>query len=379
MNHLNEYAYIALIIVLLFFCIAAVVAFSHYFVKYFLLKLIHKAFGKRSGMGKILYKNHVFHRIAYLIPAFILYHFAYLFNFDSKYAKIYFADLVTLVTTIYIFIGTALLFSAILNCVNDKYRHLAISKQKPIKSYLQVVKLIIYIVTGVFIASVLFDKSPAYFFTGVGAATAILVLVFKDSIMGFVASIQLAAYDMVRIGDWIEMQSFGADGEVIDISLNTVKVQNFDKTFVTIPSYALLTSGIKNWRGMQEAGGRRVKQAIYLDITSIKRCDKKLLEQLIDIDLLSEGLKSSLKTKDITNVGALRSYLEVYVRKHTGVHKDMRIMVRQQQGTSTGLPIELCFFTNEIDSSKHEAIQADIFDHIYAVLVDFDLRAFQLQ
>lgn len=371
MNHLNDYGYIALICVLLFFCIIAVVAFSHYFVKYFLLKLIHKAFGKRNGLGKIMYKNYVFHRIAYLIPALIIYHFAYLFNFTSKYATIYLADLVYAVTTIYIFIGTALVFTALLDCLNDKYRHLAISKQKPIKSYLQVLKLIIFIVTGIFTASLLFDKSPTYFLTGVGAATAILVLVFKDSIMGFVASIQLAAYDMVRIGDWIEMPSFGADGEVIDISLNTVKVQNFDKTFVTIPSYALLTTGIKNWRGMQEAGGRRVKQAFYIDITSIKRCDKKLLDQLGEMGI-------SIAKHDLTNVGALRNYLETYLKKHPGVHKGMRSLIRQQQGTSTGLPLELSFFTNETDSAKHEAIQADVFDHIYAVLVDFDLRAFQL-
>lgn len=358
-NDLTGYSYL---VMAAFFVIAgsgSVVAFSHYFAKFILIKLINKVFDKkRAGLGQLLYNNHFFHRIAYLTPAILLYHFSYLFNIRYPHFTLLMSDLVILITNVYITIGIAFVVSALLNTVNARYNQLPIAKLKPIKSYIQVAKIILFGITGIFIASTISDKSPAYFFTGAGAAAAFLALIFKDSMMGFVASIQLAAYDMLRIGDWIEMPNYGADGEVIDISLNTVKVQNFDKTIVTIPSYALLTSGLKNWRGMQESGGRRVKRGITIDINSIKICEEK------SFDLT-------------TNIGLFRSYLEKYLRQHPGVHKHMKILVRQLQGTPTGLPLELYFFANEIDSEKYEAIQADIIEHAYAIMSRFNLRAFQ--
>lgn len=366
----------ALLVAILIVAVVLLIMFIHYFAKHVFVKLIDKLFGKKhSGIGKTMFKNRVFHRVAYLIPALILYANADFFDFRSVHYTILLSSLVRIVTATYLIIGVALLVSSILDCVHDRYKKLAIAKQKPIKSYLQVVKIILFVIVGVLIVSIVSDKSPAVIFAGFGAATAVILLIFKDSILGFVASIQLAAYDMVRIGDWIEMQNFGADGEVTDISLNTVKVQNFDKTIVTIPSYSLLTSGLKNWRGMQESGGRRVKRSINLDIKSIKICDQKLLNRLSDLDGLQTE-KFSTKTQT-TNVGVFRVYLEKYLRRHPGVHKEMKILIRQLQGTATGLPLELYFFTNVTDSEKYEAIQADIFDHLYAILPVFDLRVFQ--
>lgn len=378
-NDLSGYSYLVLVTIFLLAGSGLIIAFSHYFAKYILIKLINNVFDKkRSGLGQILYSNNLFHRIAYLIPVIIIHHFSYLFDIRTPHFALLLADLVVLITNTYIIIGIAFVISALLNCVNERYSFLSVSKHKPIKSYIQVAKIILFCISGILVLSIIFDKSPAYFFTGVGAAAAFLALIFKDSIMGFIASIQLAAYDMLRIGDWIEMPNYGADGEVIDISLNTVKVQNFDKTIVTIPSYALLTSGLKNWRGMQEAGGRRVKRGIIIDINSIKICEEKLLAHLNDFHLMSSMHTETVFKKDpTTNIGLFRVYLEKYLKQHPSVHKKMKILIRQLQGTPTGLPLELYFFTNEIDSEKYEEIQADIIEHAYAVMPRFELRAFQ--
>lgn len=375
-NNLGGYSYIAIVIAFILMGTGFIIAVSHYIAKYFLITFIDKAFGKnRTGIGQILFNNRVFHRIAYIIPAFTLYHFSYLFNIETTHLKLFLADFVREISNIYIMIGSALVFSALLNCLNERYSQLPIAKIKPIKSYLQVAKIILIGITSVLVASEIFNKSPAYFFAGAGATTAFLALVFKDSLLGFIASIQLAAYDMVRIGDWIEMPNFGADGEVMEISLNTVKVQNFDKTIVTIPSYALLTSGLKNWRGMHESGGRRVKRGIIIDINSIKMSDQHLYDQLANFSSLMNITIQQINTS--TNIGLFRIYLENYLKQHPGVHKNMKILIRQTQGTPAGLPLELYFFTNETDSEKYEAIQSDIIEHVYAVMPRFDLRVFQ--
>ncbi len=350
-----------------------IVAFNHYVAKHIFIVLIEKILGtKRTGLGKIIIDNKIPHLLAYLIPAVVLCYFSYLFDIDHPHFKLFLAQLVLSLSEIYIIFNVALIFSAILNCIDDRYNQYPIARLKPIKSYLQLIKIIIFGICIIFAASIFFDKPPIYFFTGVGATTAFLALIFKDVVMGFMASIQLAAYDMVRIGDWIEMPNFGADGEVMEISLSTVKVQNFDKTIVTIPSYSLLTSGLKNWRGMHDAGGRRVKRSISVDINSIKMCDADLFAQFHD---LFSG--KDLQQKDLTNIGWFRQYLQQYLQKHDGVHKGLKILVRQLQGTANGLPLELYFFTNETDSSKYEGIQADIIEHVYAIMPRFQLRAFQ--
>lgn len=378
-GHLDGYGYLVLIVLLVGIGSLLIVAFGHYFAKYVFIHFLNKTVGKRnSSFWNMLFKHHIIYRIAYLIPAFILYHFAYIFNIEYPHFKLYLAGLVRSLTLIYIMIGVSLVLSALLNCVNERYERRKIAKQRPIKSYLQVVKILLFIITGILCVSVLFEQSPAYFFTGIGAATAIIVLIFKDSILGFVASVQLAAYDMVRIGDWIEMPGFGADGEVLEISLNTVKVQNSDKTIVTIPSYALLTSGIKNWRGMQESGGRRIKRSILIDLNSIKVCDASMLQQYERIDLIKDKVKGLVASdKQIINLSLFRYYIEAYLHEHMGVHQNMAMIVRQLQATPAGLPLEISCFTNKTDSLQYENIQADIFEHLYAALPLFHLRVFQ--
>lgn len=373
-DHLSGYSSVIILGTLFLIGISFIIAFSHYFAKYVLINGINKFFNKQSeGLSQIIFNNHVFHRIAYLIPALLLYQFSYLFDIHSTHLKLFLSELVKELTRIYLIIGVSLVISALLNCVNERYNQLEISKHKPIKSYLQVAKIILFSITSLIVASLMINKSPAYFFTGVGAATAFIAFLFKDSMMGFIASIQLAAYDMVRIGDWIEMPAFGADGEVTEISLNTVKVQNFDKTIVTIPSYALLTTGLKNWRGMYESGGRLIKRSINIDINSIKLCDENLVKNL---EKFKEFLPASIE-KTTTNIGLFRMYLENFLMQHALVHQEMRILIRQMQGTPMGLPLELYFYAAETDTKKYEGIQSEIIEYVYALIPQFGLRAFQ--
>lgn len=373
LNSAGSYGMIATVISIIMAGAGLIVAFNHYVAKHIFFLLIEKTIGKkRAGLTKIILDNRLLHRIAYLVPAILLFYFSDFFNFRSQNFVLLLADLVKMVSEIYILFDLALIFLAFLNCFHDRYNQYPIGKLRPIKSYLQLIKIGIVSITLIIAASLIFNKPPIYFFTGVGATTAFFALVFKDMVMGFIASVQLTAYDMVRLGDWIEMPNFGADGEVMEISLSTVKVQNFDKTIVTIPSYALLSTGLKNWRGMHESGGRRVKRSINIDINSIKITPANFIEDKKDLSKFIEE-----KANQTTNIGWFRIYLQAYLRQHQGVHKGMRIQIRQLQGTTTGLPLELYFFTNVTDSQKYEAIQADIIEHVYAIMPRFDLRAYQ--
>ncbi|MBA2656395.1 MAG: mechanosensitive ion channel [Tatlockia sp.] len=372
-DNFNGFSASALVFSIIVFSTCLVVAFNHYVAKHVFIALIDRLFSKNhSGLGKILIKNRLPHRIAYLAPALLIHQFSYVFDIDYPTFKLFLASLVKQISEIYIMFDLGFILLAILNCINDRYNQYPLAKIKPIKSYLQLIKIAVIVFTVILFASMMIDKPPIYFISGFGAATAFLALIFKDLVMGFVASIQLTAYDMVRIGDWIEMPNFAADGEVIEISLNTVKVQNFDKTIVTIPSYSLLTSGLKNWRGMHEAGGRRVKRSIMIDINSIKLIDDNFITKMND--LIAEP---KISTNSQTNLGCFRHYLQNYLSQHKSVHKNLKILIRQLQGSSTGLPLELYFFTNETDSMKYEAIQSEIIEHVYAIMSRFDLRAFQ--
>lgn len=341
------------------------------------------------------FKHRVFYRTLHLIPAIILYSTAHLVALTNLPFSADLTELVSIAATIYMIVIGAMVFTSLLNAFEERYQDFKIAKQRPIKSYMQILKIFLYVFTGIFIISTLMNRSPMYFITGLGAMTAVTMLVFKDSILGFVASIQLAANDMVRIGDWIEVPNYGADGDVKDISLNTIKVQNFDKTIVTIPSYALLTNGVKNWRGMKESGGRRIKRSVFIDVNTIKFCDDDLLLRLKKFDLLTEVIDSKVKEIDdhnqrsnankdlvangrhLTNLGLFRSYLESYLGNHPKIHKGFTFLIRQLQDTGKGLPVELYIFTTDTNWNRHEEIQADIFDHIYAVMPYFDLKVFQ--
>lgn len=268
-------------------------------------------------------------------------------------------------------------------------------KDKPLQSYFQLGKILIsgfMIILGLSIAT---DQSPIYFLTSLGAATAILLLIFKDTILGFVGSIQLAANDMIRIGDWITMEKFGADGDVTEITLNTVKVQNFDKTITTIPTYSFISDSFKNWRGMEKSDGRRIKRALNIELSSIKFCSADMLNKLQQIDYLNQHIQ--LKEKEIikynsdhsaqtgfllngrhqTNIGLYREYITQYLKNNTNINQNMTLMVRQLSSSAQGVPIEIYCFSNEKDWAIYETIVADIFDHLYAATSYFDLTLFE--
>jgi len=227
--------------------------------------------------------------------------------------------------------------------------------------------------------SLLLHRSPANFLTGVSAMTALLIIIFRDSLLGFVASIQLAAYDMLRVGDWIEVPGFVADGTVIDIALNTIKVQNFDNSIVMLPSYVLLTNSVKNWRGMEESGGRRVKHAIHLDMESIRFCDDELLANLKESVAFQVPFAVPDDGHRLTNLGMFRVYLTEYFRQYPAIRKDMPLVVRQLQSTNQGLPLEVFLFVNETNWESYEQIQSDMFDHVYGILPLFNLRVWQMR
>lgn len=269
------------------------------------------------------------------------------------------------------------------------------TRNLPIQGFLQAIKLLFTVVAIIFMIAVVINKSPTLIISGLGAMTAVMMLVFKDPILGFIAGIQLSANDMLRIGDWLEMPSYGADGDVIEIALTTVKVQNWDKTITTIPTYALISDSFKNWQGMTQSGGRRIMRNIYIDVTSVKFMDDELMERLSQASLLAPYLEEKNKEikaynkehnfnmelkingRRLTNLGTLRAYLVNMLKNHPGIHQDMTLMVRQQAAENQGIPLQIYAFTNTTVWAEYEAIQSDIFDHIYAVIDAFELRIHQ--
>ncbi|WP_299795751.1 mechanosensitive ion channel family protein [uncultured Shewanella sp.] len=269
-----------------------------------------------------------------------------------------------------------------------------VSRRLPIKSFVQLFKLFLFFVAVIISISVIADQSPVYFLSGLGVATGLVMLVFRDTILGFVAGIQLAANRMVSTGDWIQMDKYGADGAVEEVSLTTVKVRNWDKTITMIPAYALVSDAFKNWRGMSESGGRRIKRSVSIDIHSIgflTEDDKVRLgkinllkpyfaaksEELADFNRQVDDADMPVNSRHLTNIGTFRAYLKEFVSNHDKIHKDMTLLVRQLAPTAEGVPIEVYIFTNDTRWAFYEGIQGDIFDHIFAILPEFGLRAFQ--
>lgn len=389
-------AWVLLLMMIVGVCLVSTTAF-------YLVRFITNRFVKRMpNRGKLTWvktadKHFVFHRATWFVPLLIVYGTLPLLSLT----QLPFMEMVTSVaqtlTVVAIIVTAVMSLTAFLNSIDDGYKSLTISNQYSIKSYIQVIKIIIYLFAAILIISALMNKSPTYLLTGLGAMTAVTMLVFKDSILGFVASIQISAYDIVRVGDWVEMPKFGADGTVIDISLNTIKVRNFDNTIVTIPSYTILSEGVKNWRGMQESGGRRIKRSFFVDVSSIKFCDSRLISKISRISLLRDRMHTMLKKEGdvsekevyseiaaivntdhcVTNLSLFRAYLEVYLKSHPKIHKHMTFLIRELQDQGKGIPVELYLFTNDTDWGVYEGIQADIFDHIFAIMPLFDLKPFQ--
>ncbi|WP_144211838.1 mechanosensitive ion channel family protein [Shewanella donghaensis] len=281
-----------------------------------------------------------------------------------------------------------------LDAINEISDVRLISRRLPVKSFVQLFKLFLFFIGFIISISVIADESPIYFLSGLGVATGLVMLVFRDTILGFVAGIQLAANRMVSKGDWIQMDKYGADGAVDEVSLNTVKVRNWDNTITMIPAYALVSDAFKNWRGMSEKGGRRIKRSINLDVNSIHFLTEDDMVRLSKVNYLKDyfpkvcseishanetvnDIDMPVNGRRLTNVGTFRAYLDAYLRQNNKLHKDMTLMVRQLAPTPEGLPIELYVFTNDIRWAFYEGIQADIFDHIFAILPEFGLRAFQ--
>ena len=381
---LREFFWVIIIVIL------AILSF--YIARYFIIKTVHIIVARsKTKWDDILAEKRVFIRLAYLAPAIVI-------NFLSSHALSDFEFLnriIQIITAIYMVIIFLQVVTAILNALNEIYQSYEVSRGKPIKGYIQVAKIIAYTIAFVIIITVLLGDRNLGWLAGFGAFSAVLMLIFKDPILGFVGGIQLSANNMVRIGDWIEMPKYGANGTVTDISLTTVKVQNWNKTITTIPTYTLITDYFKNWRGMEESGGRRIKRSINIDMNSIKFCTPEMLERFQKFEYVSEYVEETEKLltnyndkKNVdngilvngrrqTNIGIFRAYLKGYLRNNPKVHNDMTFLVRQLQPTGDGLPIEVYVFSKDQEWDIYEDNQADIFDHILAVVQEFDLKVFQ--
>ena len=278
------------------------------------------------------------------------------------------------VNTIYMLVVIAKLLCTILTSLYELSNRQGRLKNHPLKSVYQMLKIVVVCIALIIIVSVLIGKNPGYILTALGASAAVLMLVFKDMILGFVAGVQLSANDMLRPGDWISMPKYGADGDVIEVTLTTVKVQNWDKTITTIPPYALISDSFQNWRGMKESGGRRVKRSVYIDMRSIAFCTEEQMAEFSERGWL-DGVER--EDKFVVNLHIFRNYLENYLRQHHRVNQNMIIMVRQLQPTAQGLPLELYFFSDGTDWVPYEHLQSEVFEHVFAVLPTFGLRVFQ--
>lgn len=364
---------------------------THRLTRWLLVRALQPMIEKsRTGWDDFLLKRQVFARLAWLTPLAVFY-----LGAPTLLRAGGLEEFLRRVTLAAIVVVVARALAALLTAVNDIYAASPIANGKSIQSYMQLISIFVYMLAIVFAVATLLDQSPWGFLSGIGAATAVLLLVFKDTILGLVASVQLSSYDMVREGDWISLPQFGADGDVIDISLHTVRVQNWDKTISTIPTYKLIEQSFKNWRGMSDAGGRRIKRDLSIDLSSVRFLDDDEVERFGQIDLLREYMaerraaldKANAGRKEgtlltnfrrLSNVGTFRVYVERYLLDRGDLRDDMTFLVRQLPPGEMGLPIEIYAFTNTTDWVKYEAIQADIFDHLLAVAPEFGLRVFQL-
>lgn len=373
------------------------IVFLLVFVVYHIIRqLLRVIFDRMSAMPRMTFLKHLRdrrfpHYLSMIIP-FSLVKGTIPIIFESYPQVMRFADKLAEIYLVFYMIWIAM---SVVKAFGDSLRTRPELKDKPIESYTQVVSIIFYFIGFIVLFSILSGKNPMYFITGLGAASAILLLVFKDTIMGFVASIQVSANDMVRLGDWITMPKYDADGDVIQITLTTVKIRNFDRTITTIPPYALVSDSFQNWRGMRDAGGRRLKRSVFIKQSTIRFIEENEVPELSKIQLLSTYLQNkrteidsynsktgadkslAINGRNLTNMGLYRRYIDNYLRSHSGVHQDLTLMVRQLQPTAQGLPLELYFFTATTVWTEYEGIVADVFDHITAAAKFFGIELFE--
>ncbi|AXX84376.1 mechanosensitive ion channel family protein [Aliarcobacter skirrowii] len=345
---------------------------------------------KQNLITSTLLEENLYQRLSLLFQGLVV-------NWQTKIwvESGYIYETLMTLSLVWISIFTLLVIYSIIDKI---FSSLHLATQTPffaMRTVIQGVKLVFGIVCVIYIVAILADKSPVAILSGLGAMSAVLMLVFKDTILGFSAGLQLSTNKMVQLGDWIEMPKYGADGDVIDIGLNVVKVRNFDKTITTIPTYALVSDSFKNWRGMRESGGRRIKRAIKIDLHSIKFLNEDDIKRLEKANLLAPYLKEkvneiksynesnkfdlsvSINGRRLTNIGTLRAYILTYLKNHPNINKDMTIMVRQLSPNEYGIPLEIYCFTSTTVWVDYENIQSDIFDHIYSVLGEFDIKPYQ--
>jgi miniconductance mechanosensitive channel len=357
----------------------------------------------KNPYDDILLEKGVFRRIAHFLPAVVIYYMLpHIIN------GVYFVetgppdqvlksliDFAQNITSIYmIAVGASIILTG-LSALNEIYNHLDVSGRIPIRGYIQVVQFLVILIAAIWVLSEIFDFQLKGFFTGLGAFMAVLVIVFRDTLLGLMASIQLSVNKMVRIGDWVTIPSRNADGTILDITVNTVKVENWDKTITTMPTYSLVSESVQNWRGMEESNGRRIKRSVNIDLGAVHFCSDQLLDRLENIHLISDYIKSKRKELEelnrkypnsdlsmangirLTNLGIFRKYLELYLTGHPDIQHEMITMVRQLQPTDRGIPIEIYGFSSEKAWEIYENIQSDIFDHVLSVIPEFELRVFQ--
>lgn len=328
---------------------------------------------KKSRWHGYIVKRKLAHHILLLVPGLFVYGLPYFFyeDGDSMIRYLHRADI------IYMLIVVIMILNAVLFCFLDYYSTTDKNKRHPLKSLIQALQVILYFVGSIIIVAILIDKSPTVLLTGLGASAAVLMLIFKDSILGFVAGVQLSQNNMIRIGDWIQMPDGSANGTVEEITLNTVKVRNWDNTITMIPPYTLVSAPFKNWRGMQESGGRRADKCIYIDLNSLMVCTEDMISKIrADLPLMSEN-KEDNANDILTNIQLYRLYIERYLRHSPDVNQSLDIIVTQKEATPYGLPIEVYFFTREKAWAVYEKKQSDIFDHLMTIAPDFGLRIYQ--
>lgn len=373
-----------------------IVAFVAYLVTYqVLLRAIRRMAARtRTHWDDRLVERGFFSRMTHLVPAVVIYLASPLFT--SPFFTTLALDVVLRrLTTAWIIIVALRSISSLLNAAADIYDSLDRNRGNPVSGLVGAIKLVLWVLGLILCLAAVTGKDPSVLVAGIGALTAVLMLVFKDSIMGLVASVQIFSNDLVRVGDWIEMPAYGIDGDVLAVTLTTLKVQNWDRTIATVPSYAVITDSVKNWRGMQDSGGRRIKRSIAIDMNSVKFCTPELIDRFARFSMLGDyiagkqdevanynqqhGIDMSevINGRRITNLGTFRAYLVEYLRRHPDVNGEMTLLVRQLAPSVSGIPIEIYVFSRDKEWTRYEDLQADIFDHVLAVIGEFELRAFQ--
>lgn len=363
---------------------------ANWVIKRILVRGLHRML-RSASVGQAIARSRVVARLANIVPAMII-------SAGIAWIPELPEVLMTVVRNVVhgvIVLTIGLAVAGVLDIVNDVWQQRPDAHRKPIKGYVQVMQIVIYIIATILVVATLIDRSPVILLSGLGAMAAVLMLIFQDTLLSLVASVQITSNDIIRVGDWVEMPQLNVDGFVIDIALHTVKVQNWDKTISSVPTKRFISDAFKNWRGMFDSGGRRIKRSIFIDQTSIHFLKPDELAHLQQFSLLDGYLKKKqdeldewnrnliekgqkpINARRVTNIGTFRAYVEQYLKSHPHVHKDLLTVVRQQDLSAEGIPLEIWCFTNTTVFVQYEAIQADIFDHLLAILPEFGLRVFQ--